>query len=172
MPVLQHTLFHYWPGMISLQILAHATAARLSCHVQNFVVISPWEFGPEKNDLAVPFELWWKMCQWNRSLFRQGASSYTGSWWRHQLETFSALLTLYAGNSPVTGEFPALRPVTRGFDVFVHLYLNKRFSKQSWSWWLKTPSRSLWRRFNGSGFLVAPGSDLRQTAEELIGRWY
>ena len=28
------------------------------------------------------------------------------SWWRHQMETFSALLALCAGNSPVTGEFP------------------------------------------------------------------
>ena len=28
------------------------------------------------------------------------------SWWRHQMETFSALLTLCAENSPVTGEFP------------------------------------------------------------------
>ena len=28
------------------------------------------------------------------------------SWWRHQMETFSALLVLCAGNSPVTGEFP------------------------------------------------------------------
>ena len=26
-------------------------------------------------------------------------------WWRHQMETFSALLSLCAGNSPVTGEF-------------------------------------------------------------------
>ena len=28
------------------------------------------------------------------------------TWWRHQRETFSALLALWAGNSPVTGEFP------------------------------------------------------------------
>ena len=35
-------------------------------------------------------------------------------WWRHQMETFSALLALCAGNLPVTGEFPAQRPVTRG----------------------------------------------------------
>ena len=28
------------------------------------------------------------------------------SWWRHQMETFSALLAICAGNSPVTGEFP------------------------------------------------------------------
>ena len=40
-------------------------------------------------------------------------------WWRHQMETFSALLALCAGNSPMTGEFPAQRPVTRSFDVFV-----------------------------------------------------
>ena len=34
------------------------------------------------------------------------------------METFSALLTLCAGNSPVTVEFPAQRPVTRILDVF------------------------------------------------------
>ena len=67
------------------------------------------------------------------------------SWWRHQMETFSALLALCAGNSPVTGEFPAQRPVTRSFDVFFDLCLNKRLSKQSWSWWFETSSRSLWR---------------------------
>ena len=51
------------------------------------------------------------------------------SWWRHQMKTFSALLALCAGNSPVTGEFPAQRPVTRSFDVFFDLLLNKRLSK-------------------------------------------
>ena len=43
------------------------------------------------------------------------------TWWRHQMETFSALLALCSGNSPVTGEFPAQRPVTRSFDVFFDL---------------------------------------------------
>ena len=37
--------------------------------------------------------------------------------WRHQMETFSALLAICAGNSPVTGKFPAQMPVTRSFDV-------------------------------------------------------
>ena len=50
--------------------------------------------------------------------------------WRHQMETFSALLAICAGNSPVTGEFAAQRPVTRSFDVFFDLRLNKRLSKQ------------------------------------------
>ena len=54
------------------------------------------------------------------------------SWWRHQMETFSALLALRAGNSPVPGEFPAQRPGTRSFDVFFDLRPNKRLSKQSW----------------------------------------
>ena len=37
------------------------------------------------------------------------------------METFSALLVLCPGNSPVTGEFPSQRPVTRSFDVFFDL---------------------------------------------------
>ena len=64
--------------------------------------------------------------------------------WRHQMGTFSALLALCAGNSPVTGEFPSQRPVTQSFDVFILLCLNKRLSKQSWGWWFQTLSRSLW----------------------------
>ena len=69
-------------------------------------------------------------------------------WWRHQMETFSALLAIYAGNSSVTGEFPAQRPVTRSFDVFFDLWLNKRLSKQWWGWWFETPPRPLWRHSN------------------------
>ena len=72
------------------------------------------------------------------------------SWWRHQMETFSALLALCAGNSPVTGEFPTQRPVTRSFDVFFDLRVNKRLSKQSWGWWFKTPVSSLWRHCNAN----------------------
>ena len=73
---------------------------------------------------------------------------YTLPWWRHQVETFSGLLVLCAGNSPVTGEFPAQRPVTRSFDVFFDLRLNKWLSKQWWGWWFQTPSRPLWRNCN------------------------
>ena len=72
----------------------------------------------------------------------------TFSWWRHQMETFSALLAICAGNSPVPGEFTAQRPVTRSFDVFFDLRLNKPLSKQWWGWWLETLSRPLWRHCN------------------------
>ena len=43
------------------------------------------------------------------------------------------------------GEFPSQRPVTRSFDVFFDLRLNKRLSKQPWGWWFETPAWSLWR---------------------------
>ena len=73
---------------------------------------------------------------------------YHYTWWRHQMETFSALLALCAGNSPVTGEFPAQRAVTQSFDVFFDLRLNKRLSKQSSGWWFETRSCSLWCHCN------------------------
>ena len=56
-------------------------------------------------------------------------------WWRHQMETFSALLAICAGNSPVTGQW-------RGASMFSLICtLNKRLSKQSRGWWFETPSR-------------------------------
>ena len=41
------------------------------------------------------------------------------------METFPALLVLCDENSPVTGEFPSQKPVTRSFGVFFDLRLNK-----------------------------------------------
>ena len=40
------------------------------------------------------------------------------------METVSALLAFCAGNSPVTDEFPAQRPVTRNFDFFICAWIN------------------------------------------------
>ena len=79
-------------------------------------------------------KLWWHC----RKLFSQ-------SWLRHQMETFPALLAICT----VTGEFPAQRPVTRRFDVFFDLRLNKRLSKQWWGRWFETPSHPLWPHCNG-----------------------
>ena len=64
------------------------------------------------------------------------------------MEAFFTLLAFCAGNSPVTGEFPAQRPVTRSFDVFFNLRLNKQLGKQSWGCWFETLSRPLWRHCN------------------------
>ena len=58
------------------------------------------------------------------------------------------LLATCAGNSPVPGEFLAQRPVTRSFDVFFDLRLDKRLRKQSWGWWFETLLHPLWRHGN------------------------
>ena len=81
-------------------------------------------------------------------IWRIGGCNGFMSWWRHQMETFFALLAICEGNSPVPGEFPAQRPVTRSFDVFFDLHLNKRLSKQLWGWWFETLSHPLWRHSN------------------------
>ena len=85
---------------------------------------------------------------WYQSANRSDVAVSVVIWWRHQMETFSALLAFSAGNSPVTGEFPSQRPVTRSFDVLFDVCLNKRLSKQSWGWWFETLSRPLWRHCN------------------------
>ena len=74
------------------------------------------------------------------------------------METFSASLAICAGNSPVPGEFPAQRPVTRSFDVFFELSLNKRLGKQLGGWWFEKLSRPVWRHCN-------------ETTESIIGSW-
>ena len=60
----------------------------------------------------------------------------------------SALRAICARNSPVNGEFPTQRPMTRRFDVFFDLPPNERLSKQSGGWCFETPSRPLWRHSN------------------------
>ena len=83
------------------------------------------------------------------------------------METFSALLALCAGNSPVTCEFPSQRPVTQSFDIFFDLRLNKRLSKQSWGWWFERPSRSLWRHRD----VFSDTTLLKMTTASQRGRW-
>ena len=70
-------------------------------------------------------------------------------WWRHQMGTFSALLALTEiHRSPVDSPHKG-QSMTRSFDVFFDLRLNKRLSKKkSRRCWFETPSRSLWRHCN------------------------
>ena len=67
--------------------------------------------------------------------------------WRHQRETFSALLALWEGNPLVTSGFASQMPVTQTF-IF-DLRPNIRLRKQSRRRWFETPSRPLWRHCNG-----------------------
>ena len=89
---------------------------------------------------SLKYVLIWRMPLWIPSelIFYPSILTVKNPWWRHRMETFSALLALWSGNSPVTGEFNSQRLVTRSFDVFVDLRLNKRLCKQSVRRWFET----------------------------------
>ena len=93
----------------------------------------------------------------------------TKPWWRHQIETVFVLMAICAGNSPLTGEFPAQRPVTRSFGVFFDLRLNKRVSKQWWGWCFETPSRPLWRHCNVILFRLKSKSRHHRKLDQAYG---
>ena len=117
-----------------------------------------WAVASYGGDVRV---LWFKCFSLHSSPFRIEIVSLRLPWqcsvirfrWKHGALTpavikWKHLLALCAGNSPYTGEFPSQRPVTRSFDVFFDLRLNKQLSKQSWGWWFETISCPLWRHCN------------------------
>ena len=107
---------------------------------------------PSDCGLAVSFVItyqWRSMKQWllTRSL--------VWMWWLELMISLQGLgqfmMTSSNGNifrvtDHLCGEFPVQRPVTRSFDVFFDLLLNKQLSEQSRGWWFEMPSRSLWRQ--------------------------
>ena len=82
-------------------------------------------------------------------LLMKGATSLCITWWRHEMETFSALLAICADNSQVTGVFPTQRPISQSSEVFLALCMNKRLNKEWWGWWFEKLSRPFWRHCNG-----------------------
>ena len=81
----------------------------------------------------------------------------------------SSNVNIFRVTVPLCGDFPAQRPVTRGFDVFFDLHPNKRFRKQSWGWWFETPSRLSWRQCYDIifvGFQVRVRVRVRDSADE------
>ena len=63
--------------------------------------------------------------------WKQMGGKASQSWWRHEMEIFSAILALCEGNPPVTGGFPSERASNAGFGVFCDVSLHKRLHKQS-----------------------------------------
>ena len=66
------------------------------------------------------------------------------------------------------GEFPTRRPVTRCFNAFFDLRLNKQLSKQPWGWWFETPSWPLWRQYNGHKLPFFRKKSLRQFYSDRV----
>ena len=122
----------------------------------NFIEVCPWSVLGNDMWLVMGEKKWLVATEQTTNPFPERILIYkpasTRPWWRHRMETFSVVLVLCVGNSPVTDEFPSQKPMTR--SVFFDLRLNKRLSKQSWGRWFETPSHSLWRHCNTRWFLV------------------
>ena len=82
------------------------------------------------------------LTQWDRETYVNWI--IIGSWWRHQMETFSALLALCEGN-PIQRWIPLTKASDAKLWCFFDLRLSKWLSKQSICCWFETPSSSLWR---------------------------
>ena len=86
--------------------------------------------------------------------------TFSITWLRHQMETFSALLFVMGIHwtpppPPHTHTHThTQRPVTRNFGDFFDLCLNKRLSKQSTRRWFETPSRLFWSHCNENGISI------------------
>ena len=63
---------------------------------------------------------------------------------------------------PLCCEFLGHRWI-RSFDIFFHLWLNIRLSKQWWGWWFETPSRSLRRHRNVRGLYCVGTENITHT---------
>ena len=144
-----HYLIYY---LLICEYTSYIKSSIVSFHVFQFVVViihqPVWLFlviftilSLHLNHLSVMDQSWIIFVWYSLCPHSSVANfHYFMTWWHHQMETFSSLLAICAGNSPVPGEFPAQRPVTRSFDVFFDLRLNKRLSKQSRGWWFETLS--------------------------------
>ena len=132
--------FHSLPGGYCHDVILNGLPWRDSCHRGGVMTYF------ERNVPMYSSTIW----QWPRRLQAAGVGMTFSleSWLRYQMETLSALLALCAGNSSVTGEYPAWWPVMLSFNVFFGLHLSKRLSKQYRDWWSGTPLRSLRRHYN------------------------
>ena len=114
---------------------------------QSFVQVDRHSYSTLDKHLMI----YWKTNAPGPRLSSNGFARYSAllwSWWRHEMETYSALLALCAGNSPVPVNSPH-KGQWRGALIFSLICVRKkRLSKQPWGWWFETPAWSLWRQCN------------------------
>ena len=79
----------------------------MAFHITSLTIVYSTVYSDADQNIKAPCH--WPLCgeftddRWPAPY---GTDTKAWPWWRHQMETFSALLTFCAGNSPVTGEFP------------------------------------------------------------------
>ena len=107
------------PGQRSVFQL-HITTILYTCPETRFSTSNHWVFYTCLDNRVATYVIFWsdismKLCQ--QSMLAQVLSGHVQHDDVMKWKTFLAVLVLCAGNSPVTGEFPTQRPVTRSFDV-------------------------------------------------------
>ena len=95
----------------------------------------------------------WKKTSWQLLTQRQIAPRRLLSWQFHMMTSSNGNIFRVTGHlcREFTGDrwiSRTQRPLTRSFDVFFYLRLNKRFSKQSWGWWFEMLPHPLWHHSN------------------------
>ena len=111
------------------------------------------------------------LCQWNSSPWILITLGTLDTWWRHQMETFSALLVHVRGSPRSMVNSPHKDQWRGTFDVFFDLSLNKQFSKQSWDWRFETPLCSLWRHCNDMPTGISPHDGCRCHVPNSLAPW-
>ena len=136
----------FWYSMCEISFMTRFKQQRCRCLLSGGSLGHWTACNNFKRHCTLPYcgcSLWRKICQsgdlsvsvsyqrWKSSIMckrikrhhyiETSSEQYLLTWWRHQMETFSALLAICSGNSPVPGEFPSQRPVTRSFNVFFDL---------------------------------------------------
>ena len=152
-----------------------------SSEIQRKCTVGLW------NDAAIPEQIRPKRIKTVSCTREQPSQGYKSSEWEYinsSLQerlmmtssngSISRVMALCAGNSPVTGEFPSQRPVTRSVDVFCDLPLNKRLR---WRQWFETTLLSSWRHCDvdvAISTLVAVfvAREWLQIRRKPQGRWY
>ena len=99
--------------------------------------------------LCSQFTIWWVLLSFDTGHVDQCPSELFHCMMTSSMETFSALLALCEGNSPVTSEFHSQGPLMWSFDVSFDLHLHKWLSKPLRCQWFETASCSLWHHCNG-----------------------
>ena len=144
--VISQNRLRWWIGAISQQGITYSNPDKVLCMLSYDVIRPKW--------VKITLPNWQPhvppRCSYCAIVLVELLSFPHFTWWRHQMEKFSALLAFGAGYSPVTVEFPAPRPVTRSFDVFFDLRLNQQIRKRWRRRWFETPSPSLWHHCNVS----------------------
>ena len=91
---------------------------------------------------------WAVIYVWEVSYMRICLTGFWAEAMKYKLHDYVIKWKHFPRYGPLNWGFTGHIWMTRSFDIFFGIHMNKWFSKQSRRWWFENPSRSLWRRRN------------------------